>query len=69
MPERWAITGASGYVGRALRASLEAGGVPSRGLARSNADINADVRDLAAMHALVRDADVFVHMATRRARA
>jgi nucleoside-diphosphate-sugar epimerase len=59
----WAITGASGYLGRALRADLSVAGIPSRGLARAGAEIAADTRDSDAVRALVRGADVVVHLA------
>jgi nucleoside-diphosphate-sugar epimerase len=60
----WAITGASGYLGRALRADLDAASIPSRGLARSGVvEIAGDVRDRDAVRALVRGAVVVVHLA------
>jgi nucleoside-diphosphate-sugar epimerase len=64
MSELWAITGASGFLGRALRADLQASGIACRGLARGgDAEIAGDVRDAAAVRALVRGASVVVHLA------
>jgi dihydroflavonol-4-reductase len=60
----WAITGARGYLGRALRADLDASSIASRGLARGrDAEIAGDVRDRDAVRALVRGAAVVVHLA------
>ncbi len=64
MAETWAITGVTGYVGRALRASLEADGIAVRGLGRSEgAEVRGDVRDRDALAALIEGADVVVHLA------
>jgi len=63
-PEQWAITGANGYLGHALRADLAASSIPSRGLARSGgAEIVGDIRDRHAVAGLVRGATVVVHLA------
>lgn len=60
----WAVTGASGYLGRALRADLDASSIASRGLSRgAGAEIAGDVRDGDAVRALVRGASVVVHLA------
>jgi nucleoside-diphosphate-sugar epimerase len=60
----WAITGAGGYLGRALRADLDASSIPSRGLSRrTGAEIAADVRDRDALRELVRGATVVAHLA------
>ncbi len=59
----WAVIGATGYLGRALRADLAASSIPSRGLARGGAEIAGDVRDPDAVRALVRGASVVVHLA------
>src|SRR5215213_4513573 len=58
--ELWAVTGATGYVGRALRADLTASGIASRGL---RAEVIGDIRDRAAVEELVRGASVVVHLA------
>jgi len=59
----WAVTGATGYLGRALCADLAASSIPSRGLARGGAEIAGDIRDREAVRALVRGASVVVHLA------
>jgi nucleoside-diphosphate-sugar epimerase len=62
--ELWAITGATGYLGRALRADLGASSIASRGLGRAgDAEIVADIRDRDAVRTLVRGANVVVHLA------
>jgi nucleoside-diphosphate-sugar epimerase len=64
MNELWAITGATGYVGSALRTDLYAAGISTRSLGRSEAeDIRRDVRDPVALSDLVRGASVVVHLA------
>lgn len=54
--ELWGITGANGYLGRALRADLDATGIPWRAL-------GGDIRDRAAVAGLVRGTGVIVHLA------
>jgi UDP-glucose 4-epimerase len=64
MTDLWAITGAGGYLGRALRADLDATSTLSRGLSRrGGAEIVADVRDRHAVRELVRGATVVAHLA------
>lgn len=64
MQQLWAITGANGFIGRALRADLEATGIAVRGLSRANSsDVQGDVRDREVVRALVRGAEVVVHLA------
>jgi nucleoside-diphosphate-sugar epimerase len=64
MSDFWAVTGAHGFLARALRDDLQASSIPSRGLARVGpAEIIADVRDRDAVRRLVRGASVVVHLA------
>jgi len=64
MNDLWAVTGASGYLGRALRADLDESAIPSRGLARrGGVELVADVRDREVVRSLVRGASVVVHLA------
>jgi nucleoside-diphosphate-sugar epimerase len=64
MADFWAVTGANGFLARALRDDLRASLIPSRGLARGGeAEIVADVRDRGATRRLVRGASVVVHAA------
>lgn len=65
MSELWAITGASGYVGRALCDELRRAGIAFRGLSRSGGaeSIAIDVRDADALRPFVRGADVVIHLA------
>jgi nucleoside-diphosphate-sugar epimerase len=65
---RWALTGANGFVGRALADRLRAEGHPVRGLTRRVGSlaydhIVGDVTDQRAVAALVERADVVVHLA------
>jgi nucleoside-diphosphate-sugar epimerase len=65
----WALTGASGFVGRALSAALLARGVRVRGLTRGAAlpdgvePVRGDLADRHALAQLVQGADVVVHLA------
>jgi nucleoside-diphosphate-sugar epimerase len=67
MSGRWAITGASGFIGRSLLRSLDRDGISARTLSRSAIDradhITADLRDPDALRSLVSDACVVVHLA------
>jgi UDP-glucose 4-epimerase len=64
MSELWAVTGATGYLGAALRADLQADSIAVRGLGRSaSAKVRADVRDPRALRDLVHGAAVVVHLA------
>jgi nucleoside-diphosphate-sugar epimerase len=70
-----AITGATGYVGRFVVAKLQRQGFAIRALSRPESDrsgfdeatsmewISGDLRDAAARHKLVTDADAVVHLA------
>ena len=65
-PELWAITGGSGFIGSALAARLATRGVATRLLMRSAATgttIRGDIRDPAAVRALVKGASIVVHLA------
>jgi nucleoside-diphosphate-sugar epimerase len=65
----WALTGASGFVGRALTAAALARGIAVRGLTRGTAlpagagVVRGDLADREALTHLVRGADVVVHLA------
>ena len=65
MSELWAVTGASGYVGRALCDELRRSDIAVRGLSRSGGadSIAADIREPAALRKLVLGADVVIHLA------
>jgi nucleoside-diphosphate-sugar epimerase len=65
----WALTGATGFVGRALADAALARGARVRGLTRGTAlaagveTVRGDLADRAALAELVRGADVVVHLA------
>lgn len=66
MSERWAVTGASGYIGRALVAELSGSGIAVRSLSRHplpGDHVVGDVRDVEAVRRLVLEASVVVHLA------
>ena len=69
MSSRWALTGASGFVGRALAQAALARGASVRGLTRGAAlpagveAIRGDLADRDALARLVHGADVVVHLA------
>lgn len=68
-----AVTGATGYVGRFVVAELQNRGMRIRALSRAQSDrggftqpidwITGDLRDTAAIHQLVENADAVVHLA------
>lgn len=64
---RWAVTGASGFIGGALVRSLELDGIKVRTLTRTlptrAGQVRGDVRDEAALRELIDGADMVVHAA------
>jgi nucleoside-diphosphate-sugar epimerase len=66
MSDLWAVTGASGFIGRSLLQSLDADSIAVRTLSRRalprSDHVVGDIRDRAALEALVAGASVVVHL-------
>ena len=58
-----AVTGAGGFIGRAVAERLRAGGHDVRGIDLQGADVVADVADAGAVRAALRGCDAVVHAA------